>query len=84
MTAAPDSVDQNCVTDQLVVSGGTTIPAICGTNTGQHSKNPVLRFTNIKITITLQLHFKGKTLLEDKSLIAEFGEYLPRIQIHNT
>jgi hypothetical protein len=38
VTAAPDAVDNNCLTDLFVVSGGASIPPLCGTNTGQHSE----------------------------------------------
>ena len=34
----PESVDHVCVDDKFIVSGGPPIPAICGTNTGQHCK----------------------------------------------
>ena len=34
----PESTDHKCNYDQLIVTGGSPIPAICGTNTGQHSK----------------------------------------------
>ena len=36
--AQPESTDNKCNSDQLIVTGGAPIPAICGTNTGQHSK----------------------------------------------
>ena len=36
--AQPESVDNKCNSDQLIVTGGAPVPAICGTNTGQHSK----------------------------------------------
>ena len=49
VTASPDAVDQNCVTDQLVVSGGSTIPPICGTNTGQHSELDINQFCTFTI-----------------------------------
>ena len=38
MLGPPDSSDHVCQSDQFVVSGGPPIPAICGTNTGQHRK----------------------------------------------
>ena len=34
----PDAVDHVCLGDKFLVSGGPPIPAICGTNTGQHRK----------------------------------------------
>ena len=35
--AQPESTDHQCQDDQFIVSGGSPIPAICGTNTGIHS-----------------------------------------------
>merc|ERR1712032_950288 len=48
--AQPESTDNKCSSDQLIVTGGAPVPAICGTNTGQHmyvdmglsSNNPVV------------------------------------------
>ena len=37
--AQPESTDHQCQDDQFIVSGGSPIPAICGTNTGIHSKD---------------------------------------------
>ena len=37
--APPESTDNKCNADQLIVTGGAPVPAICGTNTGQHSKS---------------------------------------------
>ena len=34
----PDTVDHVCLGDKFLVSGGPPIPAICGTNSGQHRK----------------------------------------------
>lgn len=34
--AQPESTDHQCQDDQFIVSGGSPIPAICGTNTGIH------------------------------------------------
>ena len=36
--AQPEATDHKCNFDQLIVTGGSPIPAVCGTNTGQHSK----------------------------------------------
>ena len=36
--AQPESTDHVCQNDQFVVSGGPPIPAVCGVNTGLHSK----------------------------------------------
>jgi len=36
--AQPEATDHVCQADQFIVSGGAPIPAICGTNTGIHSK----------------------------------------------
>ena len=38
MLAQPESTDHQCQDDQFIVSGGSPIPAICGTNSGAHSK----------------------------------------------
>ena len=38
IVSQPESTDHICQSDQFVVSGGPPIPAICGTNTGQHCK----------------------------------------------
>ncbi len=36
----PDSTDNQCRFDQFIVSGGSSpVPAICGSNSGQHSNN---------------------------------------------
>ena len=35
----PTPTDQKCESDQFIVTGGAPIPAICGVNTGAHSKN---------------------------------------------
>ena len=37
--APPDGNDSICNRDQFLVTGGGRVPAICGQNTGQHSKN---------------------------------------------
>lgn len=36
--AQPESTDHKCDFDQFIVTGGSPIPAICGTNNGLHSK----------------------------------------------
>ena len=36
--AQPETTDHQCQDDQFIVSGGSPIPAICGTNSGAHSK----------------------------------------------
>lgn len=35
----PEPVNHICSTDQLLVSGGSPVPTICGTSNGDHSKN---------------------------------------------
>ena len=36
--AQPEQTDHQCQSDQLIVSGGSPIPAICGVNSGSHCK----------------------------------------------
>lgn len=36
--AQPEATDHKCDFDQFIVTGGSPLPAICGTNTGTHSK----------------------------------------------
>ena len=36
--AQPETTDHKCESDQFIVTGGAPVPAICGTNTGAHSK----------------------------------------------
>ena len=36
--AQPEATDQTCNKDQFIVTAGSKVPSICGTNTGQHSK----------------------------------------------
>ena len=36
--AQPETTDNQCQSDQFIVSGGTPVPALCGTLTGSHSK----------------------------------------------
>ena len=37
--AGPESTDNTCMNDEFYVTGGsTTLPTVCGTNSGQHSK----------------------------------------------
>ena len=37
--AQPETTDNQCQSDQFIVSGGTPVPALCGTLTGSHSKS---------------------------------------------
>jgi len=34
----PEGNDSLCNRDQFIVTGGSRVPSICGTNTGQHSE----------------------------------------------
>ncbi|KAK8742272.1 hypothetical protein OTU49_001767, partial [Cherax quadricarinatus] len=34
MISQPETVDHQCINDRFTVSGGTPVPSICGTNTG--------------------------------------------------
>lgn len=38
MLAGPEAMNHVCNSDQFLVSGGSPVPTICGTNTGEHSK----------------------------------------------
>lgn len=38
MIGGPEIVNHVCNNDQFIVSGGSPVPAICGTNTGNHSE----------------------------------------------
>ena len=39
LLAGPESTDNTCMNDEFYVTGGsTTLPTVCGTNSGQHSK----------------------------------------------
>ena len=38
VVAQPGTTDQTCTSDQLIIAGGSPIPAICGVNSGQHCK----------------------------------------------
>ena len=48
--AQPETTDHQCQDDQFIVSGGSPIPAICGTNSGAHSKCTKLRLTIVITT----------------------------------
>ena len=34
----PETTDNQCQGDQFIISGGSPVPAICGTNSGIHSE----------------------------------------------
>ena len=36
--AQPEGTDSKCRDDLFIVSGGSPVPSICGTNTGAHSE----------------------------------------------
>ena len=36
--AQPEATDNKCKDDLFIVTGGSPVPSICGTNTGAHSK----------------------------------------------
>lgn len=38
MLTGPETQNHVCNSDQFLVSGGSPVPTICGTNTGDHSK----------------------------------------------
>lgn len=37
MLSPPEGNNTNCNSDQFLVTGGSRVPPICGTNSGQHS-----------------------------------------------
>ena len=51
MLAQPEATDNTCKDDLFIVTGGSPVPSICGTNTGAHSKyfmsQKVLNLNNI-------------------------------------
>jgi len=49
----PDGNNSNCNTDQFIVTGGSRVPAICGTNTGQHLYVDTSLIGNSPITLTV-------------------------------
>merc|ERR550532_3154491 len=51
--AQPESTDHQCQDDQFIVSGGSPIPAICGTNSGAHMYVDMGLATNNPITLTV-------------------------------
>lgn len=42
--AQPEPTDHQCLEDQFIVSGGSPVPAICGTNSGIHSEKRKIGF----------------------------------------
>ena len=48
----PETTDNQCQSDQFIISGGTPVPATCGTLTGSHSKNMELLLIN-RLTCTI-------------------------------
>ena len=58
--AQPETTDNQCQSDQFIVSGGTPVPALCGTLTGSHSKpllitSPLLSLFLISVYIDMGL-----------------------------
>lgn len=42
--AGPETIHNVCNNDQFIVSGGSPVPAICGMNNGNHSKDRAARW----------------------------------------
>lgn len=42
----PEPLNHVCNTDQLIVSGGSPVPIICGVAHGEHSKNALIHIFN--------------------------------------
>ena len=54
--AQPETTDNQCQSDQFIVSGGTPVPALCGTLTGSHSKSlPVSLSLALSLSLSLSL-----------------------------
>lgn len=51
--AQPEQTDHQCQSDQLIVSGGSPIPAICGVNSGSHIYVDMGLSSNNPITLTV-------------------------------
>jgi len=51
--AQPETTDHQCQDDQFIVSGGSPIPAICGTNSGAHMYVDMGLATSNPITLTV-------------------------------
>ncbi|XP_032778287.2 uncharacterized protein LOC116917041 [Daphnia magna] len=49
----PETNDSNCNRDQFIVTGGSRVPAICGTNNGQHMYIETGLLGNSPITLTV-------------------------------
>ena len=53
--AQPETTDNQCQSDQFIVSGGTPVPALCGTLTGSHSKSLSLSVSR-SLPLSLSYH----------------------------
>jgi len=51
--AQPESTDHKCDFDQFIVTGGSPIPAICGTNSGLHMYVDMGLSTNSPVVLTV-------------------------------
>jgi len=51
--SGPESTDHQCQGDQFIVSGGSPVPAICGTNTGTHMYVDMGLATNSPVVLTV-------------------------------
>ena len=65
--AQPETTDNQCQSDQFIVSGGTPVPALCGTLTGSHSKilNASLNCLSL-ISLAVYIDMKSCLLLEHR------------------
>jgi hypothetical protein len=59
--AQPENQENKCEFDQFIVTGGAPVPAICGTNTGAHSKSPVTKSPQPPTNHPSKKKFKPKT-----------------------
>merc|ERR1719312_1036102 len=51
--AGPQAVDNNCMDDQFIVTGGSPVPAVCGVNTGSHMYVDLGLSTNSPAVLTI-------------------------------
>jgi hypothetical protein len=61
--AQPETTDHKCESDQFIVTGGAPVPAICGTNTGAHSKISIYPFIYLYI---YYVYISSETALLEK------------------
>ena len=53
MLAQPEGTDSKCKDDMFIVTGGSPVPSICGTNTGSHMYVDMGLASNSPIVLTV-------------------------------